>query len=155
MMTVGVLAGEPFFEGMPRTVLRRMATAARPITFPAGHRLFTEGGVADRFWVLQDGIVALDLRVPGRGPVMIETLEPGAVLGWSWAHAPYRWRFGAVAQDPVRAIEFDARLVRALGAVDPAMGYELSQRFTKVIIDRLQATRIRMLDPDLRPAEHH
>jgi CRP/FNR family cyclic AMP-dependent transcriptional regulator len=148
------LATEPFFEGMSRDALTRIASAARPIAFPSGHRVFAEGGVADRFWLLQDGTVALDLHAPEGGPaVVVDTLGAGAVLGWSWWHAPYRWRSGAVALSPVRAVEFDARLVRALCAIDPVLGYEMSRRFTKVVADRLQATRLRLLHGDAHAAD--
>ena len=32
-----------------------------------GERIFAEGGAADRFWLIESGSVALDMRVPGRG----------------------------------------------------------------------------------------
>ena len=154
MIGVASLAEEPFFAGMPRPALARLASAARPVEFPAGHRIFEEGGPADRFWLVRAGMVALDLHVPGRGPVTVETFGPGAVLGWSWLHAPYRWRFGAVARAPVSAIEFDGPRVRELRESDPAAACELSRRFSEVIVDRLQAARMRLLDLYAHPTEH-
>jgi CRP-like cAMP-binding protein len=88
----------------------------------------------------------LDLHVPGRGDVIIESLDPGTVLGWSWLFPPYDWRFGASAAEPVRAIVLDAADVRVMCATDPALGYELTRRFTAVMLDRLQNTRLRLLD---------
>jgi CRP/FNR family cyclic AMP-dependent transcriptional regulator len=70
----------------------------------------------------------------------------GTVLGWSWLHPPYRWHFGAVARVVTTAIEFDAPAVRHRCHADPAFGYAVLHSFTPVIIDRLQATRLRMLD---------
>ncbi|MFF5262343.1 cyclic nucleotide-binding domain-containing protein [Actinomadura viridis] len=152
-MTAVDLDRELFFEGMSEPSLHRLASAARPVEFPAGRRLFEEGGTADRFWLVREGTVELDLHVPGHGLVIIETFGSGSVLGWSWLHAPYRWRFGARTAGEVRAIEFDGRLVRAICAVDHAMAYELSRRFTEVIVDRLQATRMRLLDLYAAPWE--
>ncbi|MBX6769452.1 MAG: cyclic nucleotide-binding domain-containing protein, partial [Actinomadura rubrobrunea] len=119
---------------------------ARPVAFPVGRRLFEEGGAADRFWIVQDGLVALDLHLPGRGTLIVETLGRGAIVGWSWLFPPYRWRFGAVATRPVRALEFDARLVRFIWARDPRLAHKLTLRFAEVVVDRLQATRMRLLD---------
>ena len=96
------------------------------MAFTAGERLFDEGGRADRFWLIEDGSIALDLRVPGRGDQIIETLAAGTVLGWSWLHPPYRWHFGAVARLATTAIEFDAPSVRRRCDADPAFGYALS-----------------------------
>ncbi|XRQ09827.1 cyclic nucleotide-binding domain-containing protein, partial [Actinomadura welshii] len=111
-----------------------------------GQRIFNESDPAERFWLVQDGTVAVDLRTPGRGPVVIETFGPGSVLGWSWLFRPYRWRFGGYAGTPVRAIEFDGRLVRTLCAVDPSMGYELTRRIAELVVERLEATQTRLME---------
>jgi CRP/FNR family transcriptional regulator, cyclic AMP receptor protein len=83
--------------------------------------------------------------VPGVGPVVIERLGRGDVVGLSWMLPPYQWRFGAVTTQPMQAFEFDARAVRAACDADPVLGFELSQRFSAVLLRRLQATRARLL----------
>ncbi|GAB3975547.1 cyclic nucleotide-binding domain-containing protein [Actinoallomurus acanthiterrae] len=135
-----------FVRDMPEHHIARLASVACYEDVPAGHRFFEEGGSADRFWLIQAGRVALDLHIPGRGTVIVESLGRGTVLGWSWLFPPYEWRFGAVAAEPVRAIRLDARAVREMCAKDPALGYELTRRFTAVMLDRLQNTRMRLLD---------
>jgi CRP-like cAMP-binding protein len=122
-----------------------LAEAARDVTFPARQRLFEDGGNATRFWLIQSGHVSLDLHVPGEGPVVIETIGMGELLGWSWLFPPYKWAFGAVAATAVEAFEFDAPAVRECCAADPDIGYELNQRVTRVLAKRLQVTRIRLL----------
>ncbi|GAA4149906.1 cyclic nucleotide-binding domain-containing protein [Actinomadura keratinilytica] len=148
MTTVGVeqLAGLAVFAELDAADLARLASAARPVAFPAARRLFEEGGTADRFWIVQDGTVALDLHLPDRGTLIVETLGAGEIVGWSWLFPPYRWRFGAVATRPVRALEFDARLVRFILTLDPRLAQELTRRFAEVVVERLQATRMRLLD---------
>ncbi|GAA0319916.1 cyclic nucleotide-binding domain-containing protein [Actinoallomurus spadix] len=140
------LAAHAFARGLPEDQVDRLAEVARYVQVPAGHRLFEEGRSADRFWLIQAGRVTLDLHIPGRGPVIVETLGRGTVLGWSWLFPPYAWRFGALAAEPVRAIALDARAVRVMCAEDPALGYELTRRFAAVMLDRLQNTRMRLLD---------
>ena len=141
-----VLRGHGFFAGMPARHLARLADVARWDGYPAGHRLFEEGGPARRFWLIHSGRVTLDLHVPGRGTLVIESLEPGTVLGWSWLFPPYEWRFGALAAEPFRGLVFDAGAVRSRCAADPALGYELTRRFAAIMLDRLQNTRMRLLD---------
>ena len=146
-IAVAELSGEQFFTGMPARMLSRLAMTARPVEFAADARIFQEGGGADRFWLISRGRVALDMHVPGRGSMIVETLGPGAVLGWSWLFPPFIWSLGArVVEGPISAIEFDARLVRTMGVADPALGLELHQRFSAVLLERLQATRMRLLD---------
>jgi CRP/FNR family transcriptional regulator, cyclic AMP receptor protein len=139
------LAAHPFLRGMPSEQLDALAETASEVTFPARHRLFDDGGNAGHFWLIRSGQVALDLDVPGQGPMVIETLGMGELLGWSWLFPPYRWAFGAVAVRPVQAFEFDAAALRAHCASDPALGYELTQRVARVLAHRLQATRVRLI----------
>jgi CRP-like cAMP-binding protein len=113
---------------------------------PAGQRLFEEGATANRFWLIDAGQVTLDAMVPGQGRVIIEALGRGDVVGLSWLLPPYQWRFGAITTQPMQAFEFDAHAVRRACDNDPALASELSQRFSRVVVQRLQATRARLLD---------
>src|SRR3954469_10263945 len=107
------LEAHEFFRGIQPGYLDLLATTARFVEIPAGYRFFGEGCKADRFWAIQSGQVGLDLLVPGRGHVVVETFGRGTVLGWSWLFPPRIWRFGAVAMMPIKALEFDAALVLA------------------------------------------
>ena len=140
------ISGHPFLDGLTPHHAAVLERAARSVRFHAGTRIFDEGGPADRFWLLLDGHVQLDARVPGRGAVIIESLPPASVLGWSWLFPPYTWHFGATAVASTSAIEFDAEQVRRACDADPTLGYELLRRFVQVVVDRLQSTRIRLLD---------
>lgn len=144
-ITAAALATHPFLHGMSRDQLGVLAETACEVRFPARHRLFEDGGNANRFWLIRSGHVALDLHVPGEGPMVIETIGMGELLGLSWLFPPYKWAFGAVAVTPIGTFEFDAAAVRAACAADPALGYELTGRLTRVLASRLQATRIRLI----------
>jgi CRP/FNR family transcriptional regulator, cyclic AMP receptor protein len=144
--TYELLSSHPFLAGMDPELLRRLVPWANPSMFFAGARLFSEGGQATRFWLIRDGRVALDTHVPGRGEVVVETIGHGSVLGWSWLFPPYRWHLGATAVIPTLTVELDAAGVAELCTNDPLLGNELYRRFMAVVIDRLQATRLRLLD---------
>jgi CRP/FNR family transcriptional regulator, cyclic AMP receptor protein len=144
-VTAAALAAHPFLRGMSADQLAVLAGTAQDVTFPARHRLFEDGGYATRFWLIRSGHVLLDLHIPGEGPVVIESIGMGELLGWSWLVPPYRWAFGAVAATALEAFEFDAPAVRECCAADPGLGYELHQRITQVLAKRLQATRIRLI----------
>jgi len=73
------------------------------------------------------------------------------VLGWSWLFPPYRWHFGASAVETTLALELDGPGVRSLCEHDPALGYLLVSRFMGLVVERLQATRLRLLDLWGRP----
>lgn len=144
--TYDLLVAHPFLTGMRLRHLEQLAQWATRAPFHAGTRIFQEHGRAHGFWLIRDGFVDLDIRLPGRGDVIVETLGPGAVLGWSWLFPPYRWHFGAVTTEPVLAIAVDGAGTRSLCDADPTLGYDLTKRFTAVVVERMQATRMRLLD---------
>ena len=143
-----LLTEQPFFAGMRPPHVERLSYYARRSVFHAGARIFSEGGHATRSWIIRDGAVRLDAHVPGRPDVAIETLGPGAVLGWSWLFPPHTWQFGAVATEPTLAIEFPGAELRQLCVADPVLGYDLTTRLMSVVVHRLQATRARLVDTD-------
>jgi CRP/FNR family transcriptional regulator, cyclic AMP receptor protein len=144
-VNAAALAAHPFLRGMSRDHLAVLAGAARDVSFPARYRIFEDGGSATHFWLIQSGHVSLDLHVPGQGPVVIETIGMGQLLGWSWLFPPYRWAFGAVTGTAMEAFEFDAPAVRERCAADPELGFEFGQRVSRVLAQRLEATRIRLI----------
>ncbi|WP_432038314.1 cyclic nucleotide-binding domain-containing protein [Streptomyces cucumeris] len=136
----------PLLESLPPVQRDRLFTLAEERDFRAGTRLFDEGENADRFWLIRSGEVALDVYVPGRRAQVVETLGPRQQLGWSWIFPPYRWHLGARAVTAVRTWEFPAAEVRELCGADPELGYHLMLRCVAVVAERLQATRLRLLD---------
>ena len=141
-----LLAEVPVFAGLGARELETVAGCGRNIRFDAGRQLFREGDAADTFYVVRHGSVAVETYVPARGPMMIETIESGEVIGWSWLFEPYRWHFDARALTQVRATAFDGACLRGKCNADPALGYALMSRFAQVLIERLQWTRLRLLD---------
>ena len=141
----------PVFTGLDPAFAQRLAGCAVNEGFRAGELIVREGDAANTFWVLRHGRVALQLHTPNRGALTVETLDAGEVLGWSWLFPPYRWHFDARALDDVRAIAVDGACLRGKCDADPAFGDSLMRRFSQVMMERLQATRVRLLDLYGRP----
>lgn len=141
-----VLRDVRLFEGLSTEELELIAGCGSNVRFKEGELLFSDGEEADTFFVVRHGSVALETFVPARGPVTIETLEAGDVVGWSWLFEPYRWHFDARALSLVRATVFDGACLREKCERDARLGYDLMSRFAQIVIERLQWTRMRLLD---------
>ena len=129
------------------SVLDRLAaTCATERRAEADEQLCREGQPATEFFEIRSGVVALEIVVPGRATLLIETLHDGDLLGWSWLYEPHRWQFDARATAPCDLRVYDGACVRAACEADPALGYEFMQRFAAVMVERLQATRLQLLD---------
>ena len=147
MQSVEQLIAElPIFAGLPPEDLTLIAGCARTMQAAAGDDLFREGDPADAFFVVRHGAIALEAHTPSGSPLVIETMHAGDVVGWSWLVPPYRWNFDGRAVEDMRGISFDAVCLRGKSDADPRLGYELLRRFAGLMLERLQATRLRLLD---------
>lgn len=151
MTTVGesldrLLREHPITQGLSAEDVALMAGCARNVRFDAGQYLFREGEEARHVYLVRHGRVALEVHAPGRQPLIIQTLSGGEIVGWSWFFPPYAWHFDARAVELTRAIELNAECLRAKCESDPRFGYELLKRISAAIVDRLQATRMQLLD---------
>ena len=148
MQTIDELLEEiDVFRGLSDEHLDLIAGCALNRMFSAGEQLLTENEQANTFFAIRHGTVALETYVPQRGAVTIETLHGGDVLGWSWLvpsapHDVRRARARRRAHDRLRR----RAACGASASEDPQLGYVLMKRFAEVMVERLQATRLRLLD---------
>ena len=141
-----LIAEQELFSGLDRDALALLAGCAHNAHAHQGEALFREGDPADRFYLVRRGRVALELAAPGRDPLVVETIEAGEVVGWSWLVPPYRWSCDGVVTEETDLVVLDGACLRGKCDADPALGYALLSRVTHVMLDRLQATRVRLLD---------
>lgn len=141
-----IVAEQEFFADMEPRHLDLIAGCASNAVFSPGERILREGDQADTFYLVTHGRAAIEVFVPGRGPLMVLTVREGEALGWSWLFPPHRWRYDAHALDAVRALAFDGRCLREKAEHDHDLGYVLMQRFASLIVVQLQATRLQLLD---------
>lgn len=136
----------PFFAGLEEGFCKLVCGCAKNVRFEAGQYLFHEGEPANDFYLLRHGRVSLELHAPERGAVSFLTVGPGEIVGVSWLIPPYRWTFDARALELVRAISVDAACLRGKCEADHDLGYDMMKRFMPILVKRLQATRLQILD---------
>lgn len=141
-----LLAQHPCCEDLPADDLRQMAGCSRNLRFAPGEPLFREGEEAHHVYLIRHGKVALEVFVPGGEPVVIQTLGDGEMVGWSWFFPPYRWHFDARAVEVTRVIEVHAECLRQKCEANPRFGYEMTKRLSRLMLDRLEATRLQLVD---------
>ena len=140
-----LLAEQPALGDLPPEDIDLMAGCGHNEVFEAGAFLAHEGDAANHFFVVREGSVALELHAP-TGPLLIETIGSGDLVGWSWLFPPYRWAFDVEAVERTRVVLIEATCLRDKCDADPQFGYRVMRRFAHVMVDRLQSTRLRLLD---------
>ncbi|HTW52330.1 MAG TPA: cyclic nucleotide-binding domain-containing protein [Stellaceae bacterium] len=135
-----------FFAGMSPDHCELIGGCARNIRFDKGAYLFREGDPANEFFLIRHGRVGLELIAPGRGPVRFLTLNPGEIAGVSWLVPPYRWLYDAQSLELTRAVAIDGGCLRQKAENDHDFGYEMMKRFMTMLVQRLHAAQLQILD---------
>jgi CRP/FNR family cyclic AMP-dependent transcriptional regulator len=158
-----LIAEQPFFSGLSRARLQLLADNARQTWFESGELIFRDGDLANRFYLIVEGKVALESSGDSTHTVLLQTIGAGQLLGWSWMFSPYIWHLHARALEPTEAIFLSGTRLRDLCETDHDLGYEVFRRVAEVMMQRLHAMRRLLLEqhcPDLtvssdwQPGQH-
>jgi CRP-like cAMP-binding protein len=141
-----IIAEHPFFSGLESYYTGLLVGCAANARFAGGTYIFKEGEEANEFYLIRSGKVALEIFAPQRKPIVVATLAEGDVLGWSWLFPPYLWKFHAHATVETRAIMLDGKCLRTKCEQNHDLGYEVLKRFSQIVAQRLEATRLQLLD---------
>jgi CRP/FNR family cyclic AMP-dependent transcriptional regulator len=146
MKSIGqTLAATRMFRNLTPEQVSSVAALGEEADFADGAALMVEGEPADSLFLIREGFVALQTEAPS-GAITIETLHNGDAVGWSWLFEPYLVHFDARSRGVTHVIRFDAAALRDRCIEEPALGYELMRSFASVIVERLQATRLQLMD---------
>lgn len=137
----------PFFKDIPTGPMKEICSTAEIFPFEADEKLFSTGENADRLYIVLEGRIALQVAVPGREPMTIQTLEPDEVLGWSWLVPPFTWHFDARAVVSSQVIAIDGKTLRKRALEeDIQLGFVLYQRLLPVITQRLGSQQLQIVN---------
>ncbi len=139
-----ILKEHSFFKGLPEKYFNFFLGCTSHAVFKEGEVILKEGEPADKFYLIRSGQVAIYIAEPRQ--ITIQTIHKGDILGWSWLIPPYRYRFSAKAIENTRALVLDGKCLREKCEKNSDLGYELLKRLMGVFTERLEATRIQLLD---------
>ncbi|RMG36137.1 MAG: Crp/Fnr family transcriptional regulator [Planctomycetota bacterium] len=124
----------------------KLAALACVENHAAGATVFEQGEVRDSVYVVSSGLVALEVCLPRRGCVRIQTLGAGDLLGWSALLSDGCMTARAVAVTPTVLVAFPAAELRRLCDEDHDIGYVVMRQAAVALSRRLLATRLQLLD---------
>ena len=121
-------------------------SAATELTLEPDEVLFRENGEARRFFIIAEGILALEVERPARPATTVQTLGEGALVGLSWRLAPHRWMWTARAMTQTRLAVLDAAFVMAECKRNAELDRLMWEIVAREASQRLHHTRIQLLD---------
>lgn len=139
---------------MPRAARKRLLDLARRVTFPAGSDLVREGQRADELGIVLAGRVAMQLTVPERGRITVQTAEPGDVFTLSAIVPPHRASMTATTLEETEALMITADDLRSAFADDCELTAAVYYAVSRELQRRLAAVQETVLDllPPPEPA---
>jgi CRP-like cAMP-binding protein len=146
MLVLDTLDKLTFCKGLSREYQQRLLSLGEIKTYRPGERLFFEGQTSEHVYLLTLGQAALETSVPGHGPMRVQTVEPGELLGWSPVLGLGVMSATAHALTSCCALALDARRVLALADEDPKFVLEFMRRTAITLARRLQATRLQLVE---------
>lgn len=140
-----VLKRHPFVSEFHDEHVALLAQLATEVHFKQGEIIFHEGDDYSVFYLLGEGMVALELEAPDH-VLRVQTLYAGDELDWS-AVLPHAGKhFQARALTPVTALAFEGAQLLASFKRHPEFGLAFMLRLMGVVSERLRATRVQLLD---------
>jgi CRP-like cAMP-binding protein len=141
-----ILETHPFFKDLKPEYLDFIVSCASNVRFKEGEVILKEGEPAEKFYLIRQGRVAIEINVTQQRSITIQTIHDGDILGWSWLIPPHRNRFDSRAVEDTRAIALDGKCLRNKCEENHDLGYELLKRFAVVITQRLEETRKQLIN---------
>src|SRR5215471_15518258 len=138
---LNVLHHHPFVAEFEPRHIERLASLAKEVRFERDQILFREGDDASEFYLIVNGLVALEIAAPGQ-TFRVQTLFAGDELGWSAMLGSSGKQFQARALERVDALAFESSEILAACREDTAFGFAFMQRLSRLVAERLQATRV-------------
>lgn len=151
MSAAELLRDVAFFKGLESAHLDVLERCASEQRYAAGRYLLRQNQEIDSCLILCQGRVVLETCDTRSRCTPIQTLEAGAVLGWSWLTPPYHSFFDARALEEVQALALACAPLRAAMEADHEFGYQFLKRAVRPLMSRLQSCRLQMADVYAHP----
>lgn len=140
------LAAHPFCQGLKKEFIAIVARCAVVRNADTNQIICQEGEDARYLYLLLSGGASLDTFIPGRGVVTLQTIGAMESFGWSSLFPPYRWHFTVRIMQSSELAMLDAEALRAQAETRPEFGYELMKRASALLVHRLHAARLQLLE---------
>jgi CRP/FNR family transcriptional regulator, cyclic AMP receptor protein len=145
MILLDMLEDLDFLQGLAPEHLRQVARIGQLREYPPGAFLFQEGKHAHEVFLVMRGEISLEVELPGRGAVPIQTVGRGELLGWSPVLGLGPMTATARTRTWCRLIALDVGRTRDLCRDEPRFGVEFFQRLAAALARRLHATHLQLV----------
>ena len=142
--TIEILGEIGLFSGIPAAHLRRVIAIGLEETYSTNAKVFEEGDIGDKLYIILDGAIRISRFVPGMGEEALAVLRPGAYFGEMSLIDDAPRSATAVCHEKCRLFVVNRRDLEDLLFVDRDLAYELLWNWVRTLSRRLRATNDKM-----------
>jgi len=129
-----------FFEGLDTNELETIAGLCSSVEFKAWDKIFNRGDRAEYFYIIKEGKVDLCFLVTimlKEMEITVDTLQAGAVLGWSALSESPKLTLSAYCKIDCKFIQMRGEEVLSLCNKEHHLGYVIMKNLAQVVSRRL------------------
>ena len=151
MLTIDDLKRIVVLSYLSNALLEKLLPTIDFLRFDERDAVFSEGDIADRFYMLRRGKILLEKRISDKITVSVGTIKAGFSFGWSAMLDGGPYTSQAICSEACEVFSVRREKILPLMDADPEMGYIISQRLLRVIKKRLDLRT----EQFLRAISHH
>ncbi|MBC8273935.1 MAG: cyclic nucleotide-binding domain-containing protein [Chloroflexi bacterium] len=147
MVTVEVLKGFEFFNGLTDDSLAKLTELCHVHAMHEGDRIFAEGSKARDIHFCHSGKVDILIwvREPWNKNIAVHRAEPGELFGWSALVVPYTYTASAECVESGDEIRIKGHELLAVFGQNPLIGYTVMENLGANVSARLTQTRQKLV----------
>jgi len=142
--TLTLLGRINLFAGLPAVYLRRIAAIGQSEVHARGTKIFEEGAVGDKVYLILEGSVRISREVPGMGEEALAVLKTGDYFGEMALIDDFPRSADALAHERCRLFVITKDHLADLLFVDRDLAYDLLWNFVRTLAGRLRQTNDKM-----------
>jgi CRP-like cAMP-binding protein len=126
--------------------MEKLLGLAKEVRFGRDAVILREDAKPDFLYFILEGKIALEILAQKRR-LLVQVLEAGDAMGWSsLMDGVGSGHFQARSLEPMRALAFEGRQLRAACESDPGFGYNMTKLVLRLVAECLEAARMRLVE---------
>ena len=117
-------------------MLDKLVPVTELLHFDKRELIFRQGDKSQRFYMLKEGKVILELRITDKIAVSLSAIKPGYAFGWSAMLDGEGYTIDAVSAEPCKVLSFQSEKIKALFEQDHSLGFIMNQQLLHIIKKR-------------------
>ena len=123
-------------EHLTDEMLDKLIPITDLLLFDENEFIFRQGEKSERFYMLKQGIVLLELKVTDNMTISVSAIRPGYSFGWSAMLEEETYTANALCSEPCQVLSIRTEKLKALFEQDQSLGYIMSQRLLVIMKKR-------------------